>query len=98
MVGGMGRREFTGTPSIEQYLPSSRQWKVLSQMASGSWGAGLVTMDTERGDEVYLVGGSNESSRLSSLGRYNVKDDQWTSLAEMSVARNGVGVVFAEGK
>ncbi len=98
VVGGMGRREFTGTPSIEQYLPSSRQWRFLTQMVTGSWGAGLVTTDAEKGDEVYLVGGSNESSRLSSLGRYSVGSDQWTSLADMSIARNGVGVVFANGE
>ena len=100
-VGGMGRREPTGTPSIEQYDPSSRQWRILSQMVTGSWGAGLVTIETGKGgvnEEVYLVGGSNESSRLSSLAKYNVANDQWTSLADMSIARNGVGVVFADGK
>ena len=100
-VGGMGRREPTGTPSIEQYNPSSRQWRILSQMITGSWGAGLVSMETENGEfgeEVYLVGGSNESSRLSSVAKYNVANDQWTSLADMSIARNGVGVVFAVGK
>ena len=98
MVGGTGRREFTGTPTVEQYLPSSRQWRVLSHMASGSWAAGLVTTETEKGDEVYLVGGSNESSRLSTLARYSVGEDQWTPLAEMSVARNGVGVVLTDGE
>ena len=50
------------------------------------------------GDEVYLVGGSSESSRLSSVLVYNVSSDQWTAMAEMSVARNGVGVVSVRGK
>ena len=49
-------------------------------------------------DEVYLVGGSSESSRLSSVLVYNVSNDQWTARAEMSVARNGVGVVTARGR
>lgn len=96
----MGKREPTGTPSIEQYDPSSRQWKTISHMVTGSWGAGLVAMETEKGgvgEEVLLVGGSNESSRLSGVSRYNVSNDQWTSLPEMSTARNGVGVVFTAG-
>ena len=47
---------------------------------------------------VYLVGGSNESSRLSSVQHYNVANDQWTSVTDMSSARNGVGVVCYEGE
>ena len=103
-VGGMGRRDPTGTPSIEQYNPATKQWKTLTQMATGRWGAGLVSLgngDEEEGgvcDEVYLVGGSSESSRLSSVLVYNVSNDQWTGMAEMSVARNGVGVVTARGR
>ena len=74
-------------------------------MATGRWGAGLVSLSGAGGsgdggegcDEVYLVGGSSESSRLSSVLVYNVSNDQWTARAEMSVARNGVGVVTARG-
>ena len=96
----MGRREPAGTPSIELYDPSTKQWRILSQMASGRWGAGLIAMTTkESGEEVvYLVGGSNESSRLSSVQFYNVSSDQWTSVADMSSARNGVGLVSYEGR
>lgn len=102
-VGGMGRRDPTGTPSIELYNPATRQWRTLTQMATGRWGAGLVSLGNgdDSGtacDEVYLVGGSNESSRLSSVLVYNVSSDQWTAMAEMSVARNGVGVVATGGK
>ena len=101
-VGGMGRREPAGTPSIELYDPSTRQWRILSQMASGRWGAGLIAMTTKEsagGEEVvYLVGGSNESSRLSSVQFYSVASDQWTSVADMSSARNGVGVVAYDGR
>lgn len=46
---------------------------------------------------MYVVGGSSESSRLSSAERYDVSCDQWSSLPEMSVARNGVGVIVAGG-
>ncbi len=98
-VGGMGRRELAGTPSIELYDPSTKQWHMLSQMASGRWGAGLVTMPL--GDEeelIYLVGGSNESSRLSSVQRYTISSDMWSSARDMALARNGVGVVTYEGK
>lgn len=97
-VGGMGRREPAGTPSIELYDPSSKQWHILSQMASGRWGAGLAAMTTTDGEEVvYLVGGSNESSRLSNVQRYTVSTDTWSSARDMSFARNGVGVVTYEG-
>ena len=98
----MGRRDPTGTPSIELFNPATRQWKTLTQMATGRWGAGLVNLGSgesgEGSDEVYLVGGSSESSRLSSVLVYNVSSDQWTAMAEMSVARNGVGVVTARGR
>ena len=102
----MGRRDPTGTPSIELFNPSTRQWRTLTQMATGRWGAGLVSLGGAGGsgdggegcDEVYLVGGSSESSRLSSVLVYNVSNDQWTARAEMSVARNGVGVVTARGR
>ena len=98
-VGGMGRREPAGTPSIELYDPSTKQWRILSHMASGRWGAGLIAMTTREGEEVvYMVGGSNESSRLSSVQSYNVSGDQWNSASDMSSARNGVGVVTYEGK
>ena len=98
-VGGMGRRDPTGTPSIEQFNPTTKQWRTLTQMATGRWGAGLVSLGNGigAGDEVYLVGGSSESSRLSSVLVYNVSSDQWTAMAEMSVARNGVGVVTTRG-
>jgi hypothetical protein len=98
----MGRRDPTGTPSIELFNPATRQWRTLTQMATGRWGAGLVSLGGGEGgegcDEVYLVGGSSESSRLSSVLVYNVSNDQWTAMAEMSVARNGVGVVTARGR
>ena len=98
----MGRRDPTGTPSIEQFNPVTRQWRTLTQMATGRWGAGLVSLGNGEGgggcDEVYLVGGSSESSRLSSVLVYSVSNDQWTAMAEMSVARNGVGVVTARGR
>lgn len=101
-VGGMGRREPAGTPSIELYDPSTRQWRILSQMASGRWGAGLISMATTKSSSteevVFLVGGSNESSRLSGVQYYNVSNDQWTSVADMSSARNGVGVVCYDGE
>ena len=99
----MGRRDPTGTPSIEQYNPATKQWRTLTQMATGRWGAGLVTLGNGEeggcgaGDEVYLVGGSSESSRLSSVLVYNVSNDQWMAIADMSMARNGVGVVTARG-
>jgi hypothetical protein len=68
-------------------------------MASGRWGAGLIAMTTRDGEEVvYLVGGSNESSRLSSVQYYMVSNDQWASASDMSSARNGVGVVSYDGE
>ena len=68
-------------------------------MASGRWGAGLIAMATKESEEaVYLVGGSNESSRLSSVQFYITSTDQWTSVTDMSSARNGVGVVSYDGE
>ena len=87
----MGRRE--PTSSIEQYNPQQRQWCTLSPMGTSRWGAGVSTLE----NLVFVVGGSNESSRLNSVECYDVATDQWSALPEMSVARNGVGVVTTGG-
>ena len=87
----MGRRE--PTSSIEQYDPRQRQWYTLSPMGTSRWGAGVSTLE----NLVFVVGGSNESSRLNSVECYDVATDQWSALPEMSVARNGVGVVTTGG-
>ena len=62
-------------------------------MGTSRWGAGVSTLE----NLVFVVGGSNESSRLNSVECYDVATDQWSALPEMSVARNGVGVVTTGG-
>jgi len=45
-----------------------------------------------------VVGGSDDTSRLNSVERYDIIGDQWSAVPPMSSARNGVGVTAIAGK
>ena len=47
---------------------------------------------------MYVVGGSDDTSRLHSVERYDISRDQWSPVPPMSTARNGVGVTAVGGK
>ena len=58
------------------------------------WGADCASLD----GHVYIVGGSDDTSRLNSVERYDITRDQWSAVPPMSSARNGVGVTAVAGK
>ena len=58
------------------------------------WGADCAGLD----GHVYVVGGSDDTSRLHTVERYDVIRDQWSPVPPMSTARNGVGVTAVGGK
>ena len=58
------------------------------------WGADCAGLD----GHVYVVGGSDDTSRLHSVERYDISRDQWSPVPPMSTARNGVGVTAVGGK
>ena len=58
------------------------------------WGADCAGLD----GHVYVVGGSDDTSRLHSVERYDTSRDQWSPVPPMSTARNGVGVTAVGGK
>lgn len=44
---------------------------------------------------LYLAGGCNNLSKVSSVDCYNPEKDEWTTMAPMSIRRSGLGVGVA---
>ena len=44
------------------------------------------------GDALFVAGGSNNNSPLSSVERYDIETDKWSQIADMLVPRSGLGV------
>jgi N-acetylneuraminic acid mutarotase len=44
---------------------------------------------------LYLAGGCNNLSKVSTVDKYDPEKDEWTSVARMSVRRSGLGVGVA---
>ena len=46
-------------------------------------------------DHIYVCGGFDGTVRHSSMERYDITIDQWSPLGNMSVGREGAGLVVA---
>lgn len=55
---------------------------------------GVVSLD----GFVYAIGGYDGVSQLSSVERYDIESDSWTTMASMSVARSALSVVAVDGR
>jgi len=47
-------------------------------------------------DQLYVVGGYDGSSQLSSIERYNPDQNTWTAIAGMNVKRSCLGVAIVD--
>ena len=83
MCGGFDGH--TRHTSMERYDPKTDKWTMLSGMAIGREGAGLVVA----GDMVYCIGGYDGISLLDSAERYDPSTEQWTSMPCMAIQRSG---------
>jgi len=83
MCGGFDGH--TRHTSMERYDPKTDKWTMLSGMAIGREGAGLVVA----GDMIYCIGGYDGISLLDSAERYDPSSEQWTSIPCMTIQRSG---------
>lgn len=92
VFGGMGRSELYS--SAEILVPPIGQWQGLPPMRLPRWGAAAASLESE----VYVAGGSDSSSRLSSVERFDVRTMKWSPAPHLNVPRNGMGLAAHNGK
>jgi len=92
VFGGMGRSELYS--SAEILIPPIGQWQGLPPMRLPRWGAAAASLESE----VYVAGGSDSSSRLSSVERFDVRTMKWSPAPHLNVPRNGMGLAAHNGK
>lgn len=88
----MGRSELYS--SAEILVPPIGQWQGLPPMRLPRWGAGAASLESE----IYVAGGSDNSSRLSSVERFDVRSMKWSPAPHLNVPRNGMGLAIHNGK
>ncbi|XP_020610490.1 kelch-like protein 20 [Orbicella faveolata] len=91
-IGGMSRRE--ASKSGEKYDPKERKWKTIGDMNICRWGADVGSL----GPFLYICGGSDDSSRLETVERFDPFANVWVPSVPMSSSRNGVGVTAGSGR
>ena len=73
------------------YNPQSKQWTTVAPLPIQRSGFGSAVVDST----LYLAGGCNNLSKVSTVDKYDPEKDEWTSVARMSVRRSGLGVGVA---
>ena len=66
----------------------------LGSMSICRWGASMGSV----GPYLYICGGSDDTSRLDTVEKYDPYNDVWMHSEPMSSSRNGVGVCGGDGK
>lgn len=72
--------------SLERFNPVTEQWTMLSAMATGREGAGLVVAN----DMIFCIGGYDGTYLLSSAECYDPQLDQWKNISSMTTQRSGM--------
>lgn len=76
---------YTRHTSMESYNPILDQWQLLSGMAVGREGAGLVVAR----DKIYCIGGYDGVNLLDSGECYDPETEHWSAIVPMSTRRSG---------
>lgn len=73
------------SPSVERYDPSKDAWEMVAPMADKriNFGVGVML------GFIFVVGGHNGVSHLSSIERYDPHQNQWTVCRPMNEPRTG---------
>ena len=87
MFGGISRSE--PISSVEVYVPALSQWQMIKPMRVARWGSGTAVVN----HNVYIAGGSDNSTRLLSVEKFNTQTLQWRASPQMSIPRNGMGLI-----
>ncbi len=73
------------------YDPHSNEWQSNAPLPIQRSGFSSAVVD----GHLYLVGGCNNLSKVSTVDKYDPENDKWSSVATMSVRRSGLGVGVA---
>lgn len=73
--------------SVESYDP---EWNIWASMESMREARGRFNIAVVRG-EVYAVGGSNGTTELDTVEKYNQDKQKWTKVASLPLARSHTG-------
>ena len=80
-------------PYVRRYCPRLNRWDSVTTMPTQRSGFGACVID----GLLYVVGGMDAQSKLSSVDCYNPQTNTWSSLVEMSVMRSGLDIGVAPG-
>jgi len=87
-IGGRNRNSDHYFSLCEQYNPSTMQWISISTMLSPRAWAGIGILR----DKIFVVGGFDGINRLNTVEMYDIEEDKWKQVSNMSYARAGCGV------
>lgn len=76
---------------MQRYDPKTREWANMASLPIQRSGFGSAVVDST----LYLVGGCNNLSKVSTVDKYDPDRDEWSSAADMSIRRSGLGVGVA---
>lgn len=87
-----GPCSFCCVRSVERYDPSKDAWEMVAPMADKriNFGVGVML------GFIFVVGGHNGVSHLSSIERYDPHQNQWTTCRPMNEPRTGELVYVPE--
>ncbi|XP_073465030.1 LOW QUALITY PROTEIN: kelch-like protein 28 [Aquarana catesbeiana] len=81
-----------GYPFVERYDPAKDSWEMVAPMADKRINFGVSVML----GFIFVVGGHNGVSHLSSIERYDPHQNQWTVCRPMTEPRTGVGAAVID--
>eukprot|EP00565_Helicotheca_tamesis_P008516 CAMPEP_0185725730 /NCGR_PEP_ID=MMETSP1171-20130828/1913_1 /TAXON_ID=374046 /ORGANISM="Helicotheca tamensis, Strain CCMP826" /LENGTH=237 /DNA_ID=CAMNT_0028393923 /DNA_START=26 /DNA_END=736 /DNA_ORIENTATION=- len=93
VVGGSYRRgEYIAT--VEEYDPSTGEWRELPPMRCKRMGCATAVLD----GKLYVMGGSDGNNSLYSAEVYDPATQQWTLLNDMNTSHYDCAAVSLEGR
>lgn len=108
-IGGFDGR--TRLSSVEQYHPENNEWTMVVSMNCARSGAGKCILNqlinflmsnflgvASIGKYIYVVGGFDGSTQLSSVERFDTESKKWEFMAEITVARSALSLIALDNK
>lgn len=96
LMGGYNTASPAGIASVDVYDPTTNMWSSVSPMLTARYFAAATAV----GDEVYVIGGTQNdgiSSPLAVVESYNTTANLWTQRAALPEGRSSLAAVSANG-
>ena len=92
VIGGVGA-DGKVMSSVEKYDPRSGKWQNIAALSVGRMWLGAALLN----DVIYVVGGSDEATRLNSVERYAPSQNKWLTSTPMIESRRSHAVAALNG-